>query len=362
MITRLLLLFGYLLCLAVACHAAAPRAIIVNNYVLISERAVVTWLGGTYKITEVEKDKHKLSIILPGKFLINTSYDPKGPVPVQGCEIGGYRLDDDLYMTIGNAIDLWHVGAQWDATARKVTVTDPVAGILALPVEKVICDPPHPLFQAIQAADLAKVRKFLDTVKFPAKALPLSWAVNVGTVEIAQLLLERRANVDMDDRGSRGSSLYQAVDENNLAMVKLLLTHGAKPDGSTPLNLHVPLVRAARLGNQAIVTVLLQAGANVNLNQPYGGTPLMNAVFGHHRPIVELLLLAGADVKQTVEGKSTVLHTAVICKDVELAGLLLKAGANINARNTDGLTPLALARKCKYTTIAEYLQQHGGIE
>jgi len=130
---------------------------------------------------------------------------------------------------------------------------------------------------------------------------------------------------------------------------------------------------AARTGTPEAITVLLEAGANVNAKESWGGTTaLMWAASEQHAAAVKLLLDHGADVnarsnfvaaangrgfegrtpaapkaEQKVEefasGWLTPLMFAAREGDLESARLLVNAGANVNAIAGDGKDALGLA-------------------
>jgi len=80
----------------------------------------------------------------------------------------------------------------------------------------------------------------------------------------------------------------------HLEVVKLLLEHGADPnvknrDGKTPLH------NAASEGHLEVVKLLLERGADPNVKDDDGNTPLHNAAWRGHLEVVKLLLEHGAD-------------------------------------------------------------------
>ena len=88
-----------------------------------------------------------------------------------------------------------------------------------------------------------------------------------------------------------------------------------------------PLHQAAYYGRSLVVQMLLDMGANLNITDTYGSTPLHCAVRGRkeiHKNVVKVLLDAGADPNKTKCGGDTPLHL-VQRKDV--AKLLLDGGA-----------------------------------
>ncbi|MXW18369.1 MAG: hypothetical protein F4123_08540 [Gemmatimonadetes bacterium] len=103
----------------------------------------------------------------------------------------------------------------------------------------------------------------------------------------------------------------------------------------------------------SVVTLLLEAGAEVNAHNELRSTPLHNAAWGkrvevwtnsadlvENPPIVAALLAAGADVSARDNGGSTPLHHAAAIEGLHTVAMLLEAGADIHARDNAGYSPL----------------------
>ena len=89
---------------------------------------------------------------------------------------------------------------------------------------------------------------------------------------------------------------------------------------------------------------LLERGANPNIRNNEGVTPLFYAIGEHNMPKVEALLSAGADVNVRDNIGVTPLHVAVKRGDLALAQLLFEKGANVNHKQRMyGHTPLMAA-------------------
>ena len=134
-------------------------------------------------------------------------------------------------------------------------------------------------------------------------------------------------------------------------IAKLLLDAGANKEAKT-MSGNTPLAFAAINNKANTLKVLLDAGADVNVNarKVSQWTPLMQAVnYAKSPSMVRALLAAGADVNATLESGWTALHLTVNNSDepthdlADIAKLLLDAGANKEAKSTGGSTPLTLA-------------------
>ncbi|XP_051724288.1 fibronectin type 3 and ankyrin repeat domains protein 1-like [Ctenopharyngodon idella] len=90
--------------------------------------------------------------------------------------------------------------------------------------------------------------------------------------------------------------LHWAVDGGHLPVITYMIQDGCKVDVMDKVSLWTPLMRVSAIsGNAAVASVLLQAGAEVNVRDKAGKTPLMVAVLNNHVELVKLLLDSGAD-------------------------------------------------------------------
>jgi ankyrin repeat protein len=146
------------------------------------------------------------------------------------------------------------------------------------------------------------------------------------------------------------ADLLDAIHQGDVAAVRKLLKDDPKL-AKTPKGLQLPLHVAARGDNLEIVTLLLDAGADVNTPDEEGRTALHAAANNDQLEIVKLLIKRGADVKAKTKTDSfTPLHTAAAANAREVMILLLASGADVNG-GWDGkalgahLTPILLAAR-----------------
>lgn len=121
---------------------------------------------------------------------------------------------------------------------------------------------------------------------------------------------------------------------NHIKRVSLLLVlfSAACAGGVTTKETRSPesdaLLRAARAGHaDTVKTTLAAPGADVNVRDENGSTPLIEAARGGHDDVVQALLVARADVKVKDNRGKTALMYASEGGHNEIVKLLRQAGA-----------------------------------
>lgn len=97
-----------------------------------------------------------------------------------------------------------------------------------------------------------------------------------------------------------------------------------------------------------LVRELASLGADLNTENEFGNTPLIEAVIKGDQPMVEVLLELGANPNwQSSRDQNTALHVAADYERRDVVGVLLRAGANTALENKYSETPTALIAKNK---------------
>ncbi len=151
--------------------------------------------------------------------------------------------------------------------------------------------------------------------------------------------------------------LSESVTKGDIAKIQEAIQAGADVNVRNK-NGFTPLWKASKKGHTEIVKLLLKAEADVNARNKYG-TPLLVATYKGHTEIVKLLLTAGADVNAADKWGDTPLYTATYKGHTEIVKLLLTAGADVNAADQWGDTPLLFASQKGYTEIVKLLLTAG---
>ena len=120
-----------------------------------------------------------------------------------------------------------------------------------------------------------------------------------------------------------------------------------------------PLQLAINFGHPDIVNVLLAAGANPNLADRKGNTPLIWASDEQQTTIALQLLQAKADPAAKSNKGKTALYYAARNGDQTLAQELLAAGAPANTLTDNNQSPLYQAIIANHTEMVRLLLSHG---
>jgi hypothetical protein len=116
------------------------------------------------------------------------------------------------------------------------------------------------------------------------------------------------------------------------------------------------LHRCAKSGNLKRIKELVEGGANIDINDHVGVTPLMLASLHGEFEIVEYLVEHGANVAHTDSRQGmAALHCASIADNLSSVKYLLEHGASITQRSDDGTTGLLSAAECGSLAVIEYL-------
>ena len=160
--------------------------------------------------------------------------------------------------------------------------------------------------------------------------------------------------------GAADARLTEAVRIRDYAAVRSLLEAGAdvnlpEGDGATPLHW------AVRWDDARAVDLLLGAGADAGAANDHGVTPLSLACINRNAAMVETLLVAGADPDAATSMGETVLMTCAGTGSAEAVSALLDHGAaNIDAQEaSQGQTALMWAAAQGYPDIVRMLLERG---
>jgi len=158
-----------------------------------------------------------------------------------------------------------------------------------------------------------------------------------GHESVVRTLLERGADPNIRDDGDNAYPLHFAAERGDLAIVKLLIEHGADPVGAGTMH-ELDVLGWAVCFDYAMHTdvarYLLAHGARHTL---FSATAMGEA------GVIGELAASGADLNQRMDRtnhRRTASHLAVVKKQVTALEALVELGADMNVEDAAGLTPL----------------------
>ncbi|KAL4156819.1 hypothetical protein PRNP1_005845 [Phytophthora ramorum] len=195
--------------------------------------------------------------------------------------------------------------------------------------------------EVVAKGDLAEVMDALNagadlTVKNSLGQSPAYVAAANGLHHVLTLLLERGANAN--DVAQDGSSPLHAACENNRARAaKILLKYNARVEYDFPIrdSTTTALLLACMAGHSNVVEQLLDAGADPQVEDADGNTPLhFTSRDGNYRATY-LLLTAGADPDMPNEQDETAFDMAEMQGHSHVQYLLETNGMGVDGQTVD---------------------------
>jgi uncharacterized protein len=209
------------------------------------------------------------------------------------------------------------------------------------------------LAHAARAGQTALVQMFLELgapidARNIAGSTALYAAAESDRAAVVRLLLDKGADPNLPGR-SGVTPLGAAAFRGNVGVVDTLLAHGADAKIADRTG-KAPIVYAAAFGFTAIVSRLIAAGVDPNARYGNDLTALMWAA-GHDdgaglrdiEAVIELLVERGAQLDLADNRGRTALMIAAENGHATVVELLLRHGADRSLRDRDGKTALELA-------------------
>ncbi|HXA92833.1 MAG TPA: ankyrin repeat domain-containing protein [Steroidobacteraceae bacterium] len=223
-----------------------------------------------------------------------------------------------------------------------------------------------PLHWAVYRDDIDLVRALLErgakaNVVNLLGSTPLAEAVKVSNLDLVALLLKAGANVDTANADGE-TPLMLAARNGSLPIAQQLVRHGANVNAREQWRGQTALMWAAAERYSDVVELLIAHHAQVNVHavandwgnqitnepraqyRPTGGlTPLLYAARSGCLPCVQAMLKAGADINMPNPDGVTPLMVAIDNLHFDLAKYLLDRRANPHTWDWWGRTPLYFA-------------------
>lgn len=211
------------------------------------------------------------------------------------------------------------------------------------------------IFELVQEGDADKLAEFVQAdpssvrVRNAEGMSPVMLAAYLQRGDLIDIILEAGPPLDFFEAA--------AIGEDSLVRDILLEDHETVNrqnfDGFTALHL------ASFFGHEMVVEVLLGAGADPNAVTPNEAKlrPLHSAVANRSFEIVERLLDYGADPNVTQHGGWTPLMAASKHGDLSLVWLLVERGADLEATGDDGRTAAQMAEAEGHFEVVDWLRK-----
>jgi ankyrin repeat protein len=153
---------------------------------------------------------------------------------------------------------------------------------------------------------------------------------------------------------------YLAAAWGDIETIRAALDNGAdinaldEPEGTSLLH------NAVEGEHIDIVKLLIERGANVEIENSSGETPLFETAVHECPQVAEFLIQSGADYKRTFDYASrTLLHITALHNSVMTAIVLINHGLDVNTLDDECETPMHVAALWNCRSIADLLILHG---
>lgn len=172
---------------------------------------------------------------------------------------------------------------------------------------------------------------------------PLMSASSHGRIDAVKILIEKGANVRAVDKHGNTAFVY-AAENGNVEIVKYFLENGC-----------VDLDKALYAANRPeVVKILLEKATDISKQTL--NNALRNAAKNDQPEIIKILLEYGANINVPDSQGMTPLHVAAETYNDEMIKFLLQHSANKFARTNDGQTASEIARNNRCKSIVAYLE------
>lgn len=152
--------------------------------------------------------------------------------------------------------------------------------------------------------------------------------------------------------------LHEAAAQGRIVMMRMLLEHGVQVDPKDNEG-HTPLELAILNGRTQAADLLIKAGAAFDPSQLLLEVARQDVT---DRDVVHYLKAKGANLDVRDEDGNTPLLIAAGHGNHRLVHHLIEFGADINARNKAGETALQITRRLGLPELEKFLLSNGAIE
>jgi Ankyrin repeats (3 copies) len=244
------------------------RAAIFRRQIALSKSSELGAEGAHLALIELDDAMAKRESPLTNRV---RSYFEENDLETLLCPISERPMTDAVYLRCGK-------------TVSKAALLELIAG--NIPANHCCCEDIHDDIQHILhdsplTSDLA--------VRHLSRVLHIDEVVQYGDLKTMQKMYS-----GVQDETERAELLHLAITGKNSSAVEFLLEDGIDPN--VPRNGKLPLVRAASLGLDDVVTALLDHGADAAARDTKGKSALAHAAHNGHQSVVELLFFSMSNI------------------------------------------------------------------
>ncbi|XP_048351059.1 ankyrin repeat and SAM domain-containing protein 3 isoform X2 [Sphaerodactylus townsendi] len=188
--------------------------------------------------------------------------------------------------------------------------------------------------------------------------LDLHTAASIGQHEVVQACIQC-GSLDLNQRNCGGwTALMYASYIGHNAIVQMLLEAGANVNMPTPEG-QTPLMLASSCGNESVAYLLLQRGAKLEMKDIHGWTALFHCTSAGHQQMVKFLLDNGANAncREPLCGYTPLMEAAASGHEI-IVQYLLTHGVRVDVRDNTGAIARTLAMQYGYTKIVGLIDLH----
>lgn len=166
----------------------------------------------------------------------------------------------------------------------------------------------------------------------------IHWACRYGHHKLVHYLIQKGSLVDVqNDKGS--SPIHWSIRYGHTEVLRTLIQVGkANVHLQRKLGLMAPIVLAAALGNAEILEILLEGGADPNVQIRGGETALHYAASEGHVDAIKILLRYGAKIDHADEEGNTAIMDACREGNCDAVLTLADCGADLTVSNIESET------------------------
>ena len=208
----------------------------------------------------------------------------------------------------------------------------------------------NPIGDYVCKGDLIKINRYINqggdiNIYYEGFSL-LYILVQKNYLSCVKEFLRCKANPNIKNTNTGLSPLHVAGYNDNIEMIKILLENGAEIDledneGNTPICF------CARFGNEKSIKFLKEKGADIYKRNKSKISPIETCIQYGHKKSMEIFLEFGYEINNISQGEMSLLGVATINNNIEIINYFVEKGADINLRDGLGYTPIF------YSIIAE---------